>query len=222
MSGSSSNTRRQSIEVIREDQTTKKWCVALREDVFKRFILFCNNNNNNNTKIKINNVFGDGSLFSPFLFGKFFDPSDAFPLWEFDSDILLSNLRSLGQTTVDWFRTPHDQDYVLKAELPGIGVGKNSVQVVYNEKQKAVEVSGVWSQQQSITINKEWRSGNWWEYGYVRRLELPDDADSRKIEAYLTNDTLLEIKIPKKILDFEPNNNTIANDVMSTKKSDAV
>uniref|UniRef100_A0A803QCJ0 SHSP domain-containing protein n=1 Tax=Cannabis sativa TaxID=3483 RepID=A0A803QCJ0_CANSA len=183
MSGSSSNTRRQSIEVIREDQTTKK---------------------------------------CPFLFGKFFDPSDAFPLWEFDSDILLSNLRSLGQTTVDWFRTPHDQDYVLKADIPGIGVGKNSVQVVYNEKQKAVEVSGVWSQQQSMTINKEWRSGNWWEYGYVRRLELPDDADSRKIEAYLTNDTLLEIKIPKKILDFEPNNNTLANDVMSTKKSDAV
>ncbi|XP_062077833.1 21.7 kDa class VI heat shock protein isoform X1 [Humulus lupulus] len=214
---SSSSTRRQSIEVIRDDQTTKKWCVALREDVFKRFMC----QGNNNTTLIINKVFGDGSLFSPFLFGKFFDPSDAFPLWEFDSDILLSNLRTLGLTTVDWFRTPHDQNYVLKSELPGIGVGKTSVQVVYNEKQKAVEVSGLWNQQQreSKSIIKEWRSGKWWEYGYVRRLELPEDADWRKIEAYLTNDTLLEIKIPKKNLDFE--SNSLRNDV-STKKSDEV
>ncbi|XP_062077834.1 21.7 kDa class VI heat shock protein isoform X2 [Humulus lupulus] len=176
---SSSSTRRQSIEVIRDDQTTKKWCVALREDVFKRFMC----QGNNNTTLIINKVF--------------------------------------GLTTVDWFRTPHDQNYVLKSELPGIGVGKTSVQVVYNEKQKAVEVSGLWNQQQreSKSIIKEWRSGKWWEYGYVRRLELPEDADWRKIEAYLTNDTLLEIKIPKKNLDFE--SNSLRNDV-STKKSDEV
>ena len=65
----------------------------------------------------IQKVFGGASFFSPLLFGKFFDPSDAFPLWEFESDILLSGLRSAGQNTIDWFQT--DQDYVLKVELPG-------------------------------------------------------------------------------------------------------
>lgn len=64
-------------------------------------------------------IFGEGSFFSPLLFGKFFDPSDAFPLWEFESDVLLSNNhpRSSKQTIVDWSQT--DTDYVLKAELPG-------------------------------------------------------------------------------------------------------
>ncbi|PON61409.1 Small heat shock protein HSP [Parasponia andersonii] len=203
-------TSKKQIEVLRDDQTTKKWCVALRDDVFKRFMSQGN--------ATVNKVFGDGSLFSPLLFGKFFDPSDAFPLWEFESDILLCNLRSSGQSTVDWFRT--DQDYVLKAELPGIG--KSSVQVVYNENQKAVEVSGPWNQQQREAKNiiNDWRSVNWWEYGYVRRLELPEDADWRKIGAYLTNDTLLEIKIPKKIFDFE--SNTQENDNVCTKISDEV
>ncbi|KAM2363381.1 hypothetical protein ACFX1X_002448 [Malus domestica] len=34
----------------------------------------------------------------------FFDPSDAFLLWEFESDILLSGLRSSGQNCIDWFQ----------------------------------------------------------------------------------------------------------------------
>ncbi|KAM1064177.1 hypothetical protein FF1_028221 [Malus domestica] len=42
--------------------------------------------------------------------GIFFYPSDAFPPWEFESDILLSGLRSSGQNCIDWFQT--DQDYV--------------------------------------------------------------------------------------------------------------
>lgn len=100
---------RKQLEVLRDDQSTKKWFISLRDDVFKQFL------SQGNTTV--NKVFGDGSLFSPLLFGKFFDPSDAFPLWEFESDILLCNLRSSGQCTVDWFKT--DQDYVLKAELPG-------------------------------------------------------------------------------------------------------
>lgn len=105
-------TGRKQLEVVRELEHTslQRWCVSLRDDVFRRFM-----SQGNPT---VQKVFGDGSLFSPLLFGKYFDPSDAFPLWEFESEILLSNLRSSGQsTTVDWFQT--DQDYVLKAELPG-------------------------------------------------------------------------------------------------------
>ena len=97
------------LEVQSEDRTPQKWCISLREDKFENFL-----SQGNPT---VNKVFGDGSLFSPFLFRKFFDPSDAFPLWELESDILLSHLRSSGQTTVDWSQT--DKEYVLKAELPG-------------------------------------------------------------------------------------------------------
>lgn len=103
--------RKQLLEVVKELEHTspQRWCVSLRDDVFKRFM--------SQGTPTVHKVFGDGCLFSPLLFGKYFDPSDAFPLWEFESEILLSNLRSSGQTTVDWFQT--DQDYVLKAELPG-------------------------------------------------------------------------------------------------------
>ncbi|KAH0986832.1 hypothetical protein GBA52_014009 [Prunus armeniaca] len=67
-------------------------------------------------------------------------------------------------STVDWFQT--DQDYVLKADLPGDG--KNNVQV-YAENGKVVEISGQWKQQGGESKStKDWRSGNWWEHGYVR------------------------------------------------------
>ncbi|CAL9017457.1 unnamed protein product [Prunus brigantina] len=182
----SMTTTRKQLEVQTDDQTPHKWCVLLREDVFKKFM--------SQGSPAVHKVFGGGSLFSPFLFGKFFDPSDAFPLWEFDADILLAGLRSSGQsTTVDWFQT--DQDYVLKADLPGDG--KNNVQV-YAENGKVVEISGQWKQQGGDSKStKDWRSGNWWEHGYVRKLELPQDADWRRIEASVTNDLLLEIKIHK-------------------------
>lgn len=94
------------------------------------------------------------------------------------------------------------------------GEGKSSVQV-YAENGKVLEISGQWKQQQqqrdqSKTNTRDWRSGHWWEYGFVRRLELPQDADWRKIEAYVTNDLLLEIKINKinNPLDSENNQNT--------------
>lgn len=94
------------------------------------------------------------------------------------------------------------------------GEGKSSVQV-HAENGKVVEISGLWKQQQqqrdqSMTSTRDWRSGHWWEYGFVRRLELPQDADWRKIVAYVTNDQLLEIKINKinKSLDSENNQNT--------------
>ncbi|KAJ9671972.1 hypothetical protein PVL29_025564 [Vitis rotundifolia] len=176
-------TSSKQLEVQSEDRTPQKWCVSLREDKFEAFL-----SQGNPT---VNKVFGDGSLFSPFLFRKFFDPSDAFPLWEFESDILLSHLRSSGQTTVDWLQT--DKDYVLKAELPG--VGKNSVQV-YVESGKVVEISGLWRHQKEPKT-KEWRSGHWWEHGYVRRLELPENADWRRIEAIVNDEIYLEIRIPK-------------------------
>ncbi|PRQ31591.1 putative small heat shock protein HSP20 [Rosa chinensis] len=198
-------TTHKQLEVLTDDQTPQKWCVLLREEVFKKFM-------SQGSPI-VHKVFGVGSFFSPLLFGKFFDPSDAFPLWDFESDILLSSLRSSGQSTIDWFQT--EQYYVLKAELPG--EGKNSVQV-YAENAKVLEISGQWKQQQQqkdqskTNSTRDWRSGNWWESGYVRRLELPQDADWRKIEAYVTNDLILEIKIHKinNSLDADNNQNTTA------------
>lgn len=192
------------LEVHTDDHTPHKWCVALGEDVFKRFLSQGNP--------AVHKVFGDGSLFSPLLFGKFFDPSDAFPLWEFESDVLLSHLRSTGQSSVDWLQT--DQAYVLKAELPG--VGKNQVQVSV-ENGKIVEISGQWKEQRDPRT-KDWRSGHWWEYGYVRRLELPEDADWKKTEVYLSSDVLLEIRIPK-----NPSSCDISHgNGAATKNSDAM
>lgn len=99
------------LEVHKEDHPTpSKWSVSLGEEVFRRFLGQANS--------AIQKVFGDGSLFSPLLFGKFFDPADAFPLWEFESDLLLSNLRISGKSSIDWSQT--DQEYVLQAELLGI------------------------------------------------------------------------------------------------------
>ncbi|KAB2605861.1 21.7 kDa class VI heat shock protein-like [Pyrus ussuriensis x Pyrus communis] len=201
-------TTRKQLEVVRDDQSPQKWCVLLREDVFRRFMA------QGSTNPTVQKVFGGASFFCPLLFGKFFDPSDAFPLWEFESDILLSGLRSSGQTCIDWFQT--DQDYVLKLELPG--EGKNNVQV-YAENGKVVEISGQWKQQQggesnSLKSTKDWRSGNWWEHGYVRRLELPQDADSRRIEASLTNDLLLELKVHKINKPLDSNDNAKDKDPM--------
>ncbi|XP_027342534.1 21.7 kDa class VI heat shock protein [Abrus precatorius] len=169
------------LEVQTEDQTPHKWCVSLGEEIFKRFF--------SQTNPTVHKVFADGSLFSPMLFGKFFDPSDAFPLWEFESDVLLSHLKSSSQSTVDWHET--DEGYILKAEIPG--TGKNNIQV-HVDKGKVVEISGQWKQQRD---SSDWRCGHWWEYGYVRRLEMPEDADWKNIEAYIYNDIFLEIRIPK-------------------------
>ncbi|XP_022154944.1 21.7 kDa class VI heat shock protein [Momordica charantia] len=174
------------LEVHREDHTPSKWSVSLGEEAFRRFLGQANP--------VVQKVFGDGSLFSPLLFGKFFDPADAFPLWEFESDLLLSNLRNSGKSTIDWFQI--DQEYVLQAELPE--AVRNTMQI-FIENGKVLEISGQLKQQQqreSKTII-DWRSVNWWEHGYVRRLELPDDADWRRMEARVKNDMVIEVKIPK-------------------------
>lgn len=93
------------LEVVSEDQSLRKWCVPLREDIFATFMA-------KGSPI-MHKVFGDKSLFGPLLFTKFFDPSDAFPLWEFEPGVLLSNLQN---PCVDWLQT--DSCYVLKSELP--------------------------------------------------------------------------------------------------------
>lgn len=101
---------RRVIEIGPADQNSHKWRVPFTEDAFHSFIV--------HGGVAARNVFGEGSLFSPLLFGKFFDPADAFPLWEFESDALLSGLRHASKSTVDWSAT--NADYLLKAELPGI------------------------------------------------------------------------------------------------------
>ncbi|KAJ4911319.1 21.7 kDa class VI heat shock protein [Raphanus sativus] len=172
------------LEIHTDDKTPGKWRVPLGEDVFRRFL----SGGGGSEKV----VFSEGSIFSPFLFGKYFDPSDAFPLWEFEADVLLASLRSLGQCRVDWSQT--DQAYVLQSDLPV--VGKNNVQVYVDANGKVMEISGQWK----TVANGDWRSGRWWEYGYVRRLELPGDADLKKSEAFISNKddySFLEIKIPK-------------------------
>ncbi|KAL4342490.1 hypothetical protein GQ457_08G007190 [Hibiscus cannabinus] len=188
------------LEVQTEDQTPHKWCISLAEDEFKRLL--------SQGSSTVHKVFGEGSLFSPLLFGKFFDPSDAFPLWDFESDRLLSNLRNSGKSSVDWFQT--DQAYVLKAELPG--TGKTSKVQIYVEKGKIVEIFGQLKLLQRESQKKDWRSCNWWEYGYVRMLELPGDADWRRIEAYLSNDTALEIRIPRKSLHTDTSADGVASE----------
>ncbi|KAK4752474.1 hypothetical protein SAY87_021272 [Trapa incisa] len=176
------------IEVRTGDHPTQKWGVSLKEDVFKRFI--------SQESPLLHQIFGDqGSLFSPLLFGKYFDPCDAFPLWEFDSAILLSSLRSSGKTAVDWSQS--DQEYVLKAEIPG-GALENNVQVCV-DNWKIVEISGQWRPQNKESSKvKDWRCGNWWEHGFVRRLELPEDADWRGMEVKLNGEVYIELRIPKK------------------------
>lgn len=100
---------RRAIDVRSGDPNPHKWRVPLTEDAFDSFVAQGGD--------AARKVFGEGSLFSPLLFGKFFDPGDAFPLWELESEPLLSGLRSTSKTSVDWFET--DSEYVLKAELPG-------------------------------------------------------------------------------------------------------
>ncbi|KAK4484413.1 hypothetical protein RD792_006992 [Penstemon davidsonii] len=173
------------IEIQFEDPNPRIWCHALKEDGFGRFM--------SKENPIVEKIFGAGSFFSPLLFGKFFDPSDAFPLWEFESDVLLPNNNS-NLRKIEWFQT--DNEFVLKAELPvpAAGLGNNTIQVcVVNGE--ILEISG--QHRDSKSKSKDWKSSHWWEHGFVRRLELPKQTDWKKSEAHLKNDVVLEIKIPK-------------------------
>uniref|UniRef100_A0A0D9WIA6 SHSP domain-containing protein n=1 Tax=Leersia perrieri TaxID=77586 RepID=A0A0D9WIA6_9ORYZ len=138
-------------------------------------------------------VFGEGSLFSPLLFGKFFDPADAFPVWEFESDVLLAALRrGTARTTVDWAET--DSEYYLRADTPG--GRKCDVEVSGDATMRVLDITGLW--RPPPPDGRDWRAGRWWEHGFVRRVELPEDADWRKMEAYFDDgEGSLEIKVPK-------------------------
>ncbi|XP_073131107.1 21.7 kDa class VI heat shock protein [Henckelia pumila] len=176
-------TSSKQLEIRFEDPNPQKWCHPLKEDGFAALM-----SQENPT---VDKIFGAGSFFSPWLFGKFFDPSDAFPIWEFEADALLSNPHCSNMHNVEWFQT--DSDYVLIAQLLGID-HSNNIQVCV-ENGKVIEINGrYWRPQREP---REWKSGHWWEHGYVRRLELPEKTDWKKVEARLNNDTSLEIRLPK-------------------------
>ncbi|KZV22909.1 21.7 kDa class VI heat shock protein [Dorcoceras hygrometricum] len=186
------------LDIRFEDPNPRKWCHPLKEDVFAALM-----SQENST---VQKILGAGSFFDPLLFGKFFDPSDAFPLWEFEADsLMLSNPHSSNKNNVDWFQT--DSDYVLITQLHGID-NSNSIEVCV-ENGKVIEISGqYWRQPRDQP--SEWKSSQWWDHGYVRRLELPEKTDWKKVEARLmNNDTFLEIRVPKLLpnLDYSPKEN---------------
>jgi len=89
-----------------------RWRMSLLENTFAGFLQGAG------ADAAARAVFAEGSLFSPFLFGKFFDPADAFPLWDFEPEVLLAALRrAAARTTVDWAET--DAEYYLRADIPG-------------------------------------------------------------------------------------------------------
>jgi hypothetical protein len=104
---------RRAIDVRQVDSgAAPKWRMSLLENTFTAFLQSpCA------ADAAAKAMFAEGSLFSPYLFGKFFDPADAFPLWEFESDVLLAALRRGCRTTVDWTET--DSEYYLRADIPG-------------------------------------------------------------------------------------------------------
>ncbi|XP_062181693.1 22.3 kDa class VI heat shock protein-like [Phragmites australis] len=180
--------KRRAIEVRLQpggDGAAPKWRMSLLENTFSAFLQSADG-------AGARAVFGEGSLFSPFLFGKFFDPADAFPLWEFEPDVLLAALRrGAAKSTVDWAET--DSEYYLRAGIPG---GCRCDVEVSGDAMKVIDISGLW--RASPADGRDWRAGRWWEHGFVRRVELPEDADWRKVEAYFDDgEGSLEIKVPK-------------------------
>ncbi|KAF6996635.1 hypothetical protein CFC21_012953 [Triticum aestivum] len=179
---------RRAIEV-RADGAAPKWCMSLLENTFTAFL------KSPGADADAKAVFAEGSLFSPYLFGKFFDPADAFPMWEFESDVLLAALRRGARTTVDW--AENDCEYRLRADIPG---GRKCEVEVSGDGAKVVDVSGLWRAPPGD--GRDWRAGRWWEHGFVRRVELPEDADGGRVEAYFDDGAgSLEIKVPKRSSD---------------------
>lgn len=83
-----------------------------------------------------------------------------------------------------------------------VSVGARKCDIdVCNLKEMVVEISGRWRGRE--TDPKDWKNGRWWEYGFARRLELPEDANWTKMEAYITDDIFLEIRIPKNGSDID-------------------
>ncbi|XP_062231791.1 22.3 kDa class VI heat shock protein-like [Phragmites australis] len=169
------------------DGAAPKWRMSLLENTFGAFL-----QQGAGADAAARAVFAEGSLFSPFLLGNFFDPADAFPLWELEPEVLLAALRrGAARTTVDWAET--DSEYYLRADIPG---GRNCDVEVSGDAMKVIDISGLW--RAPPADGWDWRIGRWWEHGFVRRVELPEDAEWRKVEAYFDDgEGSLEIKVPK-------------------------
>uniref|UniRef100_A0ACD5T8W0 Uncharacterized protein n=1 Tax=Avena sativa TaxID=4498 RepID=A0ACD5T8W0_AVESA len=183
--------QRRAIEVRQQADggAAPKWRMSLLENTFTAFL----QSSGAGADAAAKAVFAEGSLLSPYLFGKFFDPADAFPLWEFESEVLLAALRRRGRTTVDWGET--ESEYYLRADIPG---GRKCDVEVSGDGARVVDVSGLW--RAPPADGRDWRAGRWWEHGFVRRVELPEDADGCKVEAYFDDaEGSLEIRVRKRI-----------------------
>lgn len=70
------------------------------------------------------------------------------------------------------------------------------------EKGRVVEISGRWRRrrrrEEDSGERSDWRAGAWWELGFVRRLELPEDARPAATAAAVDGGGLLEIRIPRR------------------------
>ncbi|KAK8950019.1 21.7 kDa class VI heat shock protein [Platanthera guangdongensis] len=83
--------------------------------------------------------------------------------------------------------------------IPPLQTGASNVNVevaLCGDKVRVIEISGKWEEKEAGGEN--WRNNQWWEHGFVRRLEVPDDADLMKMEACIADDVALEIKLSKK------------------------
>ncbi|KAK7342564.1 hypothetical protein VNO80_25519 [Phaseolus coccineus] len=76
-----------------------------------------------------------------------------------------------------------------------IGTEISNIQV-HVDNGKVVEISGQWKPQKG-SKESDWRCGHWWEHGYVRRLEMPQNADLKIIEAHICNGRFFEVRIAK-------------------------
>uniref|UniRef100_J3M8L3 Uncharacterized protein n=1 Tax=Oryza brachyantha TaxID=4533 RepID=J3M8L3_ORYBR len=150
---------RRAIEVFRQAADgaaapPPRWRMSLLENTFSAF-LQQSGGGAGAEAAAARAVFGEGSLFSPFLFGKFFDPADAFPLWEFEPEVLLAALRRGARTTVDWAET--DSEYYLRADIPG--GRKCDVEVSGDDAMRVVDISGLW--RAPAPDGRDWRAGRW-------------------------------------------------------------
>jgi HSP20 family molecular chaperone IbpA len=67
---------------------------------------------------------------------------------------------------------------------------------VSGDAMKVIDICGLW--RAPAADGRDWRCGRWWEHGFVRRVELPEDAEWRKVEAHFDDcEGALEIKVPK-------------------------
>eukprot|EP00253_Pinus_taeda_P005689 PITA_05689 len=135
----------------------------------------------------LDTYFRSGYLFNPFVFGRFTDPSDPFPLWNYTPyTIWPRDTASLSKSRVDWSQT--DDRIFMRADLPGLK--KDDVNVAV-ENGRVFKISGQWNHN-----NRPDGCAEWWKAEYLRRFLLPDNGDIEQTHASM-DDGILEITIPK-------------------------